>query len=82
MKASDITYFMNVMRFPDNKELTVHTINEQYRNIINQHKANNDTPSNDDTWLDSIKKARRFLIDNIAEITELLIKQRLTVLSN
>lgn len=67
---NDIAKYIEVLGFPQNKEVTVATINEQYRAIIEKENLINRT---DNERLNKIREAKLFLIKNIDIVTQAMV---------
>lgn len=67
-----IQLYLKLLQFPNNKEITVTTINEQYRAIIDKENLLDKTRQSEER-LSQIRDAKLFLIENIDAVTKLML---------
>lgn len=67
-----IEMYLTMLQFPKNKEITVTTINEQYRTIIDKENLLDETKHSEER-LRQIRDAKLFLVENIDVVTKLMV---------
>jgi hypothetical protein len=70
--TNDIINHLKTLNFPSGKEITVSTINEQYRAIIDNENLLEETAANTER-LHQVRAAKKYLIENIDAINSIKV---------